>query len=620
MSTTYNVTIDLKTVGSLDIGKGAAGKGPEKAMSAIKSGWKDIESAGSGVMGVLDSAVDKMASFAKWGAIAGGAAGAGAIIYGVKDLNNELESTKISLGTIFAANGIASGVPEGMTRASEIVKTMRQDAKALPGEFDDLKNVFTTGSIDAFRAGATPEQWEKVAAKVMASAKVAQVPMDVAAREFAQLMEGRAGAHNVLGTRLFGLSGGAAKKFNAEDDATRYAELSKTLDKYGGSIDEFGKSFDGLSSSLIDNGKNLLRQATEPLFNVLKGELTSVNDWFDSNQNMLEEWASVIGHDLVKAFQFGKEEIELWEPAVQQFAVNAYNKLHEIWDDIGPTVEKVGSAIREALKDPGTIDKLIHLLELWATLKIAGGVADAVGGAVNAGSGLWNVAKGIGGVAGGAGGAISGAVSGASDAVGAGGALAYGLAAALPTALAGGLFYGAFGGVETQQDHDDDATAAGKAMANKQWDDAVAAGKSVTEIMQQSRDEIAFMNANFQTVTASAYDLQMAANAAAHALLVAGGSFVGGQQAVDDRDREDALAVAHAFNHPLNGSGDAKKKADKVGGGHGGTSIQKVEIVVTSNQNPSRIARLVYAEMGKVARNPRASRYTPNYASLEPGT
>lgn len=599
------------------MGKGAGGKGVDKAMASMKAGWNDIRSAGSDVMGVLDGAVDRMSSFAKWGAIAAGAAGAGAIVYGVKDLNSELESTKISLGTIFAANGIASDVPDGMRHAADIVKQMRMDARALPGEFEDLKGIFTTGSIDAFRAGATPEQWEKVAAKVMASAKVAQVPMEVASREFAQLMEGRAGAHNVLGTRLFGLSGASAKKFNAEDDATRYAELSKTLDKYSGSINEFGQSFDGLSSSLVDNGKNLLRQATEPLFNTIKGELTSVNGWFDTNQNTLGEWAGVIGHDLSDAFEWGKNEILLWGPAVEDFAKNAYAKIHEIWDDIGPTVEKVGAAIRDALKDPGTLDKIIHMLELYAAIKIGGSIVDTVGGAIGMGKGLVNVGKGVSGWVGGAEKVAegAGAVGGGGGGLLAGGAGSFALAAAIPTALAGALAYGAWGGVPTQQDHDDDATKAGKEMANKQWDDAVAAGKSVTEIMQQSRDEMDYMNAHFQTVTASAYDLQIAMLAAAHATLVNAGEK---PLSYEDIQHQNALDAMKVFNLK-NGAAQDGKKAKPVGGGHGGTSIQKVEIVVTGNPNPSRVAHMVMDEFGKLARNPRSSRFTPNYASLAPG-
>jgi hypothetical protein len=52
-----------------------------------------------------------------------------------------------------------------------------------------------------------------------------------------------------------------------------------------------------------------------------------------------------------------------------------------------------------------------------------------------------------------------------------------------------------------------------------------------------------------------------------------------------------------------------------AGGGGGGTHIQKVEIVVSSNQDPSHIARVVGARLSELARHPRASRSVPNYSA-----
>jgi hypothetical protein len=51
--------------------------------------------------------------------------------------------------------------------------------------------------------------------------------------------------------------------------------------------------------------------------------------------------------------------------------------------------------------------------------------------------------------------------------------------------------------------------------------------------------------------------------------------------------------------------------------GGGGGTIQKVEIVVTSNQNPSRIARAVVGHIGKLQRNPGRSPDVRGYDSLE---
>lgn len=62
-----------------------------------------------------------------------------------------------------------------------------------------------------------------------------------------------------------------------------------------------------------------------------------------------------------------------------------------------------------------------------------------------------------------------------------------------------------------------------------------------------------------------------------------------------------------------------KKKAPAMKGGHGGTNIQKVEIVVTSNSSPSRIARVVEARLANLSRNRRSSQFVPNYSSRDEG-
>jgi hypothetical protein len=66
------------------------------------------------------------------------------------------------------------------------------------------------------------------------------------------------------------------------------------------------------------------------------------------------------------------------------------------------------------------------------------------------------------------------------------------------------------------------------------------------------------------------------------------------------------------------GDSAAEQKRLKASvGGHGGTSIQKVEIVVTSNQSPSRIARSVHGELAKLSQNRRASPFVRNFSARD---
>ena len=114
-------------------------------------------------------------------------------------------------------------MPQGMSVAADVMSQMRKDAAALPGEFRDLVGIFKTISIPGFQAGASVDEIRAVAAQAMAVSQVMGLPMEQASRELAMLLEGRAGAHNVLGMRLAGLAGQRAEAFNKLTAADRLA-------------------------------------------------------------------------------------------------------------------------------------------------------------------------------------------------------------------------------------------------------------------------------------------------------------------------------------------------------------------------------------------------------------
>jgi len=408
--------------------------------------------------------------------------------------------------------------------------------------------------------------------------------------------------------RLMGLGGEKAEAFNKLDAGTRKEQISETLDKYSGAIDAFSTSYEGVSSTFVDNVKNFGRLATSPLFDAIKNTLGDINHWFSENQEQVERWTNRIGIGLYDAFEWGKAKILEWGPLVIDFAETAFHRLENVWQDIQPAVQAFGDALRHALEDPnGTIDKLVFLGKLYAGIKIGGALVDGVGA-------VGKIATGVGGVASGAGGSM-GAFGAA--------ATPYALAAAPATALAGGLYYGAFGGVKTQVEHDEDDTKRGIGMADKAWDEAVKAGLSTTDVMRQSRDEIAFMNANFQSVTAAAYQAEMALLTLAHIKEVSGpGATFDAPKINEENQLAGFTALLHAQMTPARAVREvdsSAKKAPQMRGGHGGTHIQKVEIVVTSNQNPSRIARAVMGEIGKLDRNRRFSSDVQNWSDPREG-
>lgn len=610
--TQYVVDITFKSTGDIGLSRLSGGVSRlDGSVSRLQSGVSQIGSGFSRLMAPVDYVAGKVfsvaESFAKWAVVGG----IGAATYGVVGLNNELEKTKISLGTIFSVQGKASNLAQGMSIAQEQMAKMRKDAAALPGEFSDLVNIFTTASIPGFQGGLSVDQMRQMSAKIMAAGFVANLPMDQVARESAMLMSGRAGAHNVFGMKLMGLSGDAAEKFNKLAPEQRVAKMSAALDKFAPSIEEFGKSFEGISTSFIDNGKQFLQAATSPLFEKFKSVLQSANAWFTDNGALVRLWAAEIGNRLGTAFDIGVSKVREWWPAIRTFAENAYSRLVSIWETVQPYVERFGTALQDALKDPGTIDKLIHLVEAYGALKLGGAIAGGIGAAIQIGgaiaSGGATSGAGIGAAAGAIGGAISGAAGSAWAALTGGATLAgttfVGLAGAAVSVTAGlvalvgagaALYqgWGLIGDVSKKLAENDKARLD---MANSLF----TSSSDMDQAFQNTNEALySYIDANNEAA-AAAINFASAANATYGVISGYAIAAKRTEAEITPQIERGSLLYLQAARDALSGTGKTAPKPLHPGGG-GGTNIQKVEIVVTSNQEPSRIARDVRNELANL--------------------
>lgn len=608
----YDVSINLKRVGA---------------------GWEDLSSGVGKFASMIDSVGDRIVGLGIGAAFTAGAAGVAAMTYGIFSLNNEAEKAAISIGTIFSVNGLASGVPQGITMAKDTIAQMRKDVQALPVQFSELQEVFKTAAIPMFQAGASIDQAEKLAVKASAAGAVMGLDQSMVAREFGMLLAGRAGSHNRFGTML-GFSGEKAKELNKDDPAKRMELVSAELNKYSGAIDAFKSSFQGMETTLIDNVKNFGRLATAPVFEEVKTTMGEINDWFTANQTAVASFETTLGLGIRDAFLWGKKEIEEWAPIVENFVSVAYDRMKDFWTSIEPYVSSFAGAIKDALSDPnGTIDKLKDLFELYAAVKIGGGLLSLGGAGMD-------LARGAGGMLGafskgsaaeqvvtrgagleygelGLGAGEAGSVG--AGAVGAGGAA---VGAAFLVAIAAWTAAVTFGvqayneaHAQTQADRQARADANGREITAM-----INAGDSFDDISER----IDFMS---QPVDAAAWAMNdvaiSAALAAASLDQISKDYNTAGDKRMDDM-AGDAMAAAMLVNKFDKGgmagssaaaAADAKKSKPTMKGGHGGTSIQKVEIVLTSNQSPSRIARSIHGELAKLSNNRRTSPFVKNFSA-----
>jgi hypothetical protein len=446
----YRLVVDMSTKGTLGSQLERMGPRAQSADSALKRVGESARSIGGDIAGAFTGAVEKVGgltlALGKLGAIAAG----GAIAYGVAGLNNELEKTQISLAAILSAQGVVSTVPRGLMMAGDVMKEMRKDAALLPGEFKDLLSFFKLGLTSGLQSGATVPGFEKMSANAMAAAAAVGVNMDQAAREFAQLLGGHAGTHNVFGS-LLGFTGDKAKTFNAESGAKRLKDIETAVKKYEGAIEVFGGSFDAISSTLKDNAKKALGAGTAGLFDRVKIAMADANRWWDQNEDKGIHFAEMVGERLNYAFDFGRSKIEEWGPTLVTFAKNAGVEIEKIWSRVEPILDRLGPKVQEALADPKTFDRLEDTAKLYAGLKVGGALLPALGPLFSGGGGAGTAA------AAGAGAAEAGAAAGAMTALG-------------PAAIAAAVGLVAVGGAL----HDvTDESALFHETAKKSWSDTL---------------------------------------------------------------------------------------------------------------------------------------------------
>lgn len=540
----------------------------------------------SGLSGAVDVVKD-IASTIGGMAIAG-VGGIGLMGAAVVNMNGKLEETQISLASIFQSSGVTNGFGQGMAVASTQIAKMRKDAAALPGEFTDLVNIFQSISTSALRGGMSIDQTREMSAKTMALAAIKQISMPVAAREMAALLEGHATSQNVLGRKAFGLTGSKAQAFNRLSEEERGKQLQEMLNKAVSpeALNAFQHSFVGLFTTMKDNIKQVATIFGGPLFGSVKKYLEQFNGWFTNNRPQIDAYAHYLGQKLANGFEYAIEFFKQYGPAIFEFGTNAFVRMHALWLKIEPIVAKVGEHIKNFLADPKALDKIENMAKMMLGFKLAapmmGNLGRAGFEAMVAGGGL----GGIGGL-----GALASTATIAIPAIAALGAAAYG--AALAYEDSGSMF------------HDAVVTAIPKIEKNLE-----TSGKSLASAFDSMKDS---MTGPLEAVGASLTKTLLEFSGA---LLFATKSmefFSNGQLMLSNllfygntaisKSGDQLPSKAPKLLKTIDAMGGDKLNPDKNKVPNHVTNINKIEIIVQSNQDPSRIARMTVAEFAKIQKN-----------------
>lgn len=583
---TYNVDVIYNAKGNLNAPLGAV-NGLHARIGTLSTGLLQagdhVSRLGDGFLGLAGKAL----AVVSVGALIGGAFAV--VKEGLLDINATIEEAKISLASVFLAGGETKTFTESLDVSGKIIAEMRKDAAALPGTFADLSRIMQTIATPGMQSGMDAGQLEKFAAKTMAVGEILQVSSAMAGREMAHLLGpgGHLTKQNVFGQRLLG--GIDTKEFNSKSTAEKLELITAGLDKHKAGIAAFEGSFKGLSTTFGDQIKLFAGASTAGLFERVKESLERGNRWFVDNKEQLASWAKTIGEGLVSAFEKAKV-----------FAMNMTTYVLGLWEQIGPKIQSIAGLLGNFLTDANGPSKLItgisEALALALALKATGA------GLQMAGTGM-KIASGLG---------LPAIEAGPVGALVAATAL---VSLASAAAVVAGEMHALAD--ETSAYHVQATTALNDLTnelskfsislggVNTVWTVFESLGVTVTST-------IAHLIGCFNDLIAPVQTLYA---------ILAGGSIgdPAGAKAKYDYDhpaaKEPLALTALQLLGSENGGHDERNKKGQLVPPNHHTTIHKVEIVVNSNQDPSRIARLTMEQLVQVSRNRTGTSGSPNFSN-----
>jgi hypothetical protein len=585
VSLNYDVVVNYRSTGDLG--------GPLAKLGGMTQQLGALKSIGSEVSSALQSTALQFAAIEAGAQLVAGAFDL--IKKGVADVNAGLEEMQIGLAVSFGVGGIATSFEQGMSDASVMMKQLRTDAQSLPGTFEDLAKMFQTISIAGFKAGMDPEKVRQFTDRTMALAHVANIPENVAGREMAAMLSGNARAQSILASRIFGLHGEGVKAYNQMSPQKQQEFISKTIfsDTFNDALKAYMHSWVGLTTTMVSKLRMLLGDVTHPLFNNLKNGLEKSIHYFDEHKQQISEWSNRVGQTLARWFDIASEKIHSWLPPLikigailERFIENLDSGHIKKWagEMAGMTAGRMllGGALGAGLENVGSFGKMG-----------AGGISGASGiagliGATSAleilgGAGLLLVPIVLG---------IYGAFRNLTDA----GSRWYGVSLDLANSMRTNLV-GAF----------EDAQGKNTALSDSMKELSEFIGFQLIGSLSQ----ITFIFRNWADLIGGIRDAfkEIMPKKLADKLDEIGATPVG----LAHREQK-FRAPGYTEDKPIKVLMSGVKPPEVPA--HN-THIQKVEIVVNSNQDPSRIARLTRDEIANLQRHPKIQRAVPNF-SLPP--
>ena len=246
-------------------------------------------------IGLIESAFSTVNRIAIGGALAFGADQ-------IVSVNKALEDTKYQLAGSLGASGFAKDFKDNMLLAENSMRQIREEAAKLPGTDQDFLAAFAVAMPALKEAGMSNlKEMISLSDNLVAVAKSQGIDSQQAGRDIIHMAQGHAGSDvRTFMTLKSSMGVSTQEEFNKLSAKERIKKLQKAVQAYSGLLDNFGDTWEALSSTAESYAKNFIVAATGPGFAAMKQGLKKIEDLYGQYQDKILLVAEYAGTRLVE--------------------------------------------------------------------------------------------------------------------------------------------------------------------------------------------------------------------------------------------------------------------------------------------------------------------------------
>lgn len=240
-------------------------------------------------------------------------AGGGALFAGGKkflvDYNNEITKMKIGLATVTSMN-LHVPFEMGKKAADKLFETFQKMAVSSPSTTKDFVEMANMISGGVLQAGLGLKELESITKGAVTASNALGAKPEMLALDVTQMLAGTVAIRDRYARQLLaGIGETDYKKFNQYDAGKRARLVQKSFDQPSlkSAADEFGGTFEGVTSTLKDNLEIALGKVGLPLLKELTNEVKGWNAWIEKNPEKIASMVSTLGNGLKDAFSIVKD-------------------------------------------------------------------------------------------------------------------------------------------------------------------------------------------------------------------------------------------------------------------------------------------------------------------------